>query len=1198
MRVISRLLTAIILLLIAADLSLCFAIQNTPEQAATSDELNKLRAEFQTASDLDETTKGQIETKLNGAEQAIARTAELDKLVNDFNELPDIIEQRKTLEQQIEALKQLDAINPEIPGDIDALTSQINSTKDKVEQLKKLMVESDAESNRRTTRREEIRTRQLVIESEFPQVSTQLSSFPESDASILTRTRRLRLRTQKSNLERESALLKTELSRFDAEEKEGIPRLQRELYRGQLAQQQNYLSRLEEAGNQREKKAAVEASSEAKRLQASMKDRNPLLIKSYKVNTELAEQNEQFVERSADVKTELGDLKKRLEGLQRHFVETEAMVNQVGLSGSVGNLLRQRKSELPNPQISLNKAKITKIEFENVQFQLFDINRRQTELTRESIESEILTANESATPASFANLDAQIETILVSRREILEASRRNVRSLFESLFDMEYRYRTLANVSQEYRAYLNERIFWIKSNKLLFSELSIDESDLRLVQSNSWNNVGNSFGKLFSSSPLLFGFLFFGLAGLIVLRPRLRSEIRSMGQTAARGACDTFWPSLRTLFATCLLAIVVPLPLCCVGMAIQQSHLNDGRSLFAALGSAFITAGLFSLPIEFLRHVCRDGGLAQKHFAWSKDAVSILKQNLGWSSPVGTGIVFVVSLLQRLDLSHRVDLIERLFFVAGMLCLFIFLRRCLSPKHGIFHAYLEANPRSWANQTASLWYYTILSIPVLLGILAVWGYYYTTTSLVICAFSTVVFVIIVETLRALLMRFILVRRRHVHIETAKRKREVERELRKQNLLHHQASPSDNSSQILPDPLPETDPEVDIDENAVEASKLVGLGMWIVLAAGLWIIWADVLPALKALDKKPIFSSQLLESQPVIAPSITNTAKSNGDKPVAEGESQPSPLNPTGVEVAQPTTGKELSAVTYGDLLLFLVISIITIAAARSLPSTLEMIFLNQLPFDRSIRYATKSLISYAIVLVGMILAFRALSISWSNVQWLATALTFGLAFGLQEIFANFVAGIILMFERPMRIGDWITIDEFTGMVTKIRTRATTIINLERKEFVIPNKDFITGRLVNWTLSDAINRIEVKVGIAYGSDVEMARKILLKTCVAHPAIVGDPPASVTFQEFGDSSLNLVLRAFLRDYDSRMPTINDLHTRINEAFNEAGVVISFPQRDLHFRSVDPAAGSALKGNARPAAELDNTFSEATDSVKSET
>jgi potassium efflux system protein len=179
----------------------------------------------------------------------------------------------------------------------------------------------------------------------------------------------------------------------------------------------------------------------------------------------------------------------------------------------------------------------------------------------------------------------------------------------------------------------------------------------------------------------------------------------------------------------------------------------------------------------------------------------------------------------------------------------------------------------------------------------------------------------------------------------------------------------------------------------------------------------------------------------------------------------------------------------------------------------------------------------------------------------------GLGFGLQEVFANFICGLILLFERPIRVGDIVTVGDVTGVVSRIQIRATTVTNWDRKELIVPNKEFITGRMLNWTLSDPVNRVVVNVGIAYGSDTDRARELLLMIAREHPLIVNDPAPLVTFQEFGDSSLNLVLRCFLPDPDHRLQVIHDLHTAIHRIFKQEGVEIAFPQRDLHLRSAVP-------------------------------
>ncbi|KPJ90908.1 MAG: potassium transporter, partial [Gammaproteobacteria bacterium SG8_11] len=178
-----------------------------------------------------------------------------------------------------------------------------------------------------------------------------------------------------------------------------------------------------------------------------------------------------------------------------------------------------------------------------------------------------------------------------------------------------------------------------------------------------------------------------------------------------------------------------------------------------------------------------------------------------------------------------------------------------------------------------------------------------------------------------------------------------------------------------------------------------------------------------------------------------------------------------------------------------------------------------------------------------------------------------IGFGLQEIVANFISGIIILFERPIRVGDVVTVGDTTGQVTRIRIRATTIRNWDKQELLVPNKEFITGRLLNWSLSDQLNRIVVNVGVAYGSDVALALKLLHEAATENPKIVSDPKPIVTFEGFGDNSLNLVLRCYLNTLDDRLENISALHQAVNRKFQDAGISISFPQRDLHLDTSRP-------------------------------
>jgi potassium efflux system protein len=181
--------------------------------------------------------------------------------------------------------------------------------------------------------------------------------------------------------------------------------------------------------------------------------------------------------------------------------------------------------------------------------------------------------------------------------------------------------------------------------------------------------------------------------------------------------------------------------------------------------------------------------------------------------------------------------------------------------------------------------------------------------------------------------------------------------------------------------------------------------------------------------------------------------------------------------------------------------------------------------------------------------------------------TVGIGFGLQEIFANFVSGLILLFERPLRVGDIVTVGDTSGAVVRIQIRATTIRDWDNRELVLPNKTLITGGFLNWTLSDSITRIVCHVGIAYEADPRRARELLLGIARRHPAILAEPQPMVTFEGFGDSTLNLALRVHVSRTDQRAGTTFDLHATILEEFRQAGIEIAFPQRDLHLRSVPP-------------------------------
>ena len=190
--------------------------------------------------------------------------------------------------------------------------------------------------------------------------------------------------------------------------------------------------------------------------------------------------------------------------------------------------------------------------------------------------------------------------------------------------------------------------------------------------------------------------------------------------------------------------------------------------------------------------------------------------------------------------------------------------------------------------------------------------------------------------------------------------------------------------------------------------------------------------------------------------------------------------------------------------------------------------------------------------------------SWNKLQWLVAALSVGLGFGLQEIFANFISGLIILFERPVRIGDMVTIGEMTGTVSRIRIRATTITELDRKESIIPNKVFVTERLLNWSLSDCVTRITLHIRLGHDADLEQARSIMLQCMQENYRVLEDPEPVVLFLEAGLSSFNHEMRYHVGEISDRNTSIDEIHNRLVERFRDAGIRMAFQQLDVHVKA----------------------------------
>jgi len=317
--------------------------------------------------------------------------------------------------------------------------------------------------------------------------------------------------------------------------------------------------------------------------------------------------------------------------------------------------------------------------------------------------------------------------------------------------------------------------------------------------------------------------------------------------------------------------------------------------------------------------------------------------------------------------------------------------------------------------------------------------------------------------------------------------------------------------------------MDLKDISQQSTSLLRILMSAVILSGLWLLWAGLIPALHLFDDITLW---------------TITTDLEGGDPLP---------------------------ITLGDLMLALLVGVGTVMAVRNLPGTLEVMVLSRMKLEPGTGYAITTLTTYTLVLVGVVAVLGVIGVQWSKLQWLIAALGVGLGFGLQEIVANFVSGIILLFERPIRVGDTVTIGGITGTVSRIRIRATTLVDWDRKEQIIPNKTFVTQDLTNWTLTDPITRVILNVGVAYGSDVEQVQALLTEVAENNERVVDDPAPAVFCVGLGDSRIDFELRVFVKDPLDIMPLSHEIHSAITRALADAGIQIPFPQQDIHVRTM---------------------------------
>jgi len=657
----------------------------------------------------------------------------------------------------------------------------------------------------------------------------------------------------------------------------------------------------------------------------------------------------------------------------------------------------------------------------------------------------------------------------------------------------------LLHITLQSRAYLLEKSLWTRTSSAIGPATFSG-----LPEALSWCFGHGRLAQLrdamldsFSTYPARHGTGIALLVALFALAPRCRRTLASSARALRRIATDSYSATLAAALATLILAL--PIPLIAAGLGASLFVGASASPWQSGMSLALLAAAPLLLLITLLSRVCREDGLARAHFQWHQKAIATTRLALHRVAPL-LPIGHSLAVLTTADpTGQAARTLGQLALLFTLAALAALVAQIFHPKLGVLAFPPRRGNPGFLFRLRFLWPPLLLLLIAATATLAASGFFLAAINLMSRLGASAMIIVAAILAHATILRWFSMTKRRLLL--AHRLRE-----RQERVAAEDTQDAPHAEEASIGEIEEE--TINLAEVDSKTRSLLAFLVGLTLAISLWASWSTLVPALGAISSFAPFG-----------------------------------------------------ALTIGQLAAALIIVAITYSVANNLPAFIEFALLGRLKVDGGSRYAITTLCRYAILVIGAASLFSTLGTDWEKLGWVAAALSVGLGFGLQEIVANFVSGIILLFERPIRVGDIVTIGQETGVVTRIQMRATTLTNWDRKELIIPNKELITGQILNWTLTSQVNRVLVEVGVAYGSDLDLALETLSQIAQDHPLIVADPPPVSCVERFGDSQVSLSLRCYLPDMENRLATITALHLAIAHRFRAAGIEIPFPQRDIH-------------------------------------
>jgi potassium efflux system protein len=733
--------------------------------------------------------------------------------------------------------------------------------------------------------------------------------------------------------------------------------------------------------------------------------------------------------------------------------------------------------------------------------------------------------------------------LLNLRRELLDDLNQLHRRYVDELVSLETVTRRFLNEDERVTAFLYEQLLWVRSvpRPVLPRPGNLGAAFVWLATGSEWGDgivivVGSAWRYPARSLGLLALFIL-----LLGSRRWMRHRLARIAERMQTSDSNTYGATLEAFLYTILLAVPLPLALYIGSRILLEA--DTSVYLFAA-GEAMALLASIAALMTLSRQVLAPNGLAEVHFRSPTRVTRLAYKGLLWREALCLPLIFIAlhfvmaggALTSPETLQAHNNSLGRVVFIIAMTILGLSLVSLFRPRKRDITAD-QTRSTAWSHRLYIYAYPVILLTTLVPALLAALGYYITGLLLAYQMLRTLWLFIGILIAGGMLMRW----------------------------RATQAAPGSPDGQVVV-----AHGGKDLPEAEAQVRKLFRFALVLVAAVGLYGIWSQALPTLQILRRVQVWPTiRVMESAETQGLERASPPAAVGEAPPAEGTAEGRSTTTTSPPALPFAGGGEAagsasqavgpSVLTLWKLLEALLATLITVVLVRNLPGLLELTLRRRTRMDSGARVALSTLARYTIMILGVSISLGFLGISWNKIQWLAAALTFGLGFGLQEIVANFVSGLILLMERPVRVGDAVTVGNLQGIVSRIRIRATTITLWDQSEMIVPNKEFVTTKLVNWTLSDSRRRIEIPIRIAYGTDLQKVKEIAVAATREVPNVLEDPAPHVLLLEFGDDAVKFELRFFV-DFGKGLSTRDAVQMAVDRVFREEGIEFAPPLLQL--------------------------------------